>query len=79
MKETGWKKTAGNDSDGKRTEGKKQLSRGEKMNGFSKNGEKVASNGEKQGKPARKVSGTEDKGGTRGDRKQNAGEKEWEV
>ena len=76
MKETGWKKTAGNGSDGKRTEGKKSFGRGEKTNGFSKNSAKVGVNGEKQGKSARKVSGVEDKWGTHGDRKRNVGEKD---
>ena len=75
MKETGWKKTAGNGSDGKRTEGKKSFGRGEKTTGFSKNSAKVGVNGEKQGKSARKVSGVEDKWGTHGDRKRNVGEK----
>ena len=73
MKETGWKKTAGNGSDGKRTEGKKSFGRGEKATGFSKNSAKVGVNGEKQGKAARKVSGVEDKWGTHGDRKRNVG------
>ena len=50
MKETGWKKTAGNGSDGKRMEGKKSFGRGEKTTGFSKNSAKVGVNGEKQGK-----------------------------
>lgn len=50
MKETGWKKTAGNGSDGKRTEGKKSFGRGEKATGFSKNSAKVGVNGEKQEK-----------------------------
>ena len=76
MKETGWKKTAGNGSDGKRTEGKKSFGRGEKTTGFSKNSAKVGVNGEKQGKSARKVSGVEDKWGTHGDRKRNVGEKD---
>ena len=76
MKETGWKKTAGNGSDGKRTEGKKSFGRGEKTTGFSKNSAKVGVNGEKQGKAARKVSGVEDKWGTHGDRKRNVGEKD---
>lgn len=76
MKETGWKKTAGNGSDGKRTEGKKSFGRGEKATGFSKNSAKVGVNGEKQGKAARKVSGVEDKWGTHGDRKRNVGEKD---
>ena len=76
MKETGWKKTAGNGSDGKRTEGKKSFGRGEKITGFSKNSAKVGVNGEKQGKSARKVSGVEDKWGTHGDRKRNVGEKD---
>ena len=75
MKETGWKKTAGNGSDGKRTEGKKSFGRGEKTTGFSKNSAKVGVNGEKQGKSARKVSEVEDKWGTHGDRKRNVGEK----
>ena len=68
-KETGWKKTAGNGSDGKRTEGKKSFGRGEKTTGFSKNSAKAGSKREKQGKAARKVSGVEDKWGTHGDRK----------
>ncbi|MFQ8842099.1 MAG: hypothetical protein ACLR8P_15475 [Clostridium fessum] len=34
MKETGWKKTAGNGSDGKRTEGKKSFGRGRKQMDF---------------------------------------------
>ena len=76
MKETGWKKTAGNGSDGKRTEGKKSFGRGEKTTGFSKNSAKVGVNGEKQGKAVRKVSGVEDKWGTHGDRKRNVGEKD---
>ena len=76
MKETGWKKTAGNGSDGKRTEGKKSFGRGEKTTGFSKNSAKVGVNGEKKGKSARKVSGVEDKWGTHGDRKRNIGEKD---
>ena len=76
MKETGWKKTAGNGSDGKRTEGKKSFGRGEKITGFSKNSAKVGVNGEKQGKAARKVSGVEDKWDTHGDRKRNVGEKD---
>ena len=76
MKETGWKKTAGNGSDGKRTEGKKSFGQGEKTTGFSKNSAKVGVNGEKQGKSARKVSGVEDKWGTHGDRKRNVGEKD---
>ena len=76
MKETGWKKTAGNGSDGKRTEGKKSFGRGEKATGFSKNSAKVGVNGEKQGKAVRKVSGVEDKWGTHGDRKRNVGEKD---
>lgn len=76
MKETGWKKTAGNGSDGKRTEGKKSFGRGEKTTGFSKNSAKVGVNGEKQGKSARKVSGVEDKWVTHGDRKRNVGEKD---
>ena len=76
MKETGWKKTAGNGSDGKRTEGKKSFGRWEKTTGFSKNSAKVGVNGEKQGKSARKVSGVEDKWGTHGDRKRNVGEKD---
>ena len=76
MKETGWKKTAGNGSDGKRTEGKKSFGRGEKTTGFSKNSAKVGVNGEKKGKSARKVSGVEDKWGTHGDRKRNVGEKD---
>ena len=75
MKETGWKKTAGNGSDGKRTEGKKSFGQGEKTTGFSKNSAKVGVNGEKQGKSARKVSEVEDKWGTHGDRKRNVGEK----
>ena len=49
MKETGWKKTAGNGSDGKRTEGKKSFGRGEKTTGFSKNSAKAGSKREKQG------------------------------
>ena len=76
MKETGWKKTAGNGSDGKRTEGKKSFGWGEKTTGFSKNSAKVGVNGEKKGKSARKVSGVEDKWGTHGDRKRNVGEKD---
>ena len=76
MKETGWKKTAGNCPDGKRTEGKRSFGRGEKTTGFSKNSAKVGVNGEKQGKSARKVSGVEDKWGTHGDRKRNVGEKD---
>ena len=76
MKETGWKKTAGSGSDRKRAEGKKPLSRGEKTPGFSKNGAKVGSNGEKQGKSVHKASRTEDKWGARGDRKGNVGEKD---
>ena len=76
MKETGWKKTAGNGSDGKRTEGKKSFGRGKKTTGLSKNSAKVGVNGEKQGKSARKVSGVEDKWGTHGDRKRNVGEKD---
>ena len=76
MKETGWKKTAGNGSDGKRTEGKKSFGRGEKTTGFSKNSAKAGSKREKQGKAARKVSGVEDKWGTHGDRKRNVGEKD---
>ena len=76
MKETGWKKTAGNGSDGKRTEVKKSFGRGEKTTGFSKNSAKVGVNGEKQRKAARKVSGVEDKWGTHGDRKRNVGEKD---
>ena len=44
MKETGWKKTAGNGSDGKRTEGKKSFGPGENTTGYSKKSEKVGVN-----------------------------------
>ena len=56
MKETGWKKTAGNGSDGKRTEGKKSFGRGEKTTGFSKYSAKVGVNVDIQGKSYRKES-----------------------
>lgn len=74
MKETGWKKTAGNGSDGKRTEGKKSFGRGEKTTGFSKNSAKVGVNGEKQGKAARKVSELRIRG-THGEQETKVGEK----
>lgn len=88
MKETGWKKNAaGKASDGRRTarstEEKKTPARGEKRADFRnkktadfhKNGVKAGSNGEKQGKTARKGAVSEDKWTTRGDKRRNMEEK----